>query len=370
MTAIFRINNMRITTPGCNILLVLLLLMLHNHASAQKDSTKRVSIFPFPVVYYAPETRFVFGAGGTMTFRFKRDSLNAKPSNIIFGAAYTQNKQVLVYLPFKIFYNDNRYYFFGEVGYYKYSFYFFGLSTNEVPQELYHIDLPRIRLNATYQILPNIYAGVKYQYDNYDITKREAGGELDNGTIPGWDGSIISGAGIEAIYDSRDYILYPGKGMYGEVNFVKNGSTWGGNFNFNRVIIDWATYHTLGKRAILAMNSYNSFVTGNAPFQQQSVLGGNKKMRGYYEGRYIDMHQVALQAELRMNVYKRLGAVVFTNAAMLGNQANFLRTDDVKYTAGAGIRYTINKKDKLNIRLDYARGPGTSGVYFTVGEAF
>jgi hypothetical protein len=44
---------------------------------------------------------------------------------------------------------------------------------------------------------------------------------------------------------------------------------------------------------------------------------------------------------------------------------------DLKYTFGAGLRYAINKSEKLNIRLDYGIGPGKNqGLYFELGEAF
>lgn len=352
----------------------LLCLCYSSTLAAKEDSSKkekRVSIFPFPVIYYAPETRFVFGAAGNLTFRFKKDDgKDVRPSTILLGAAYTQNKQILSYLPYKIYYDEDKYYFFGEVGYYKYSFFFFGTGTNEVPEELYSIDLPRLRINATYEVLPHLYTGIKYQFDNYDITERKAGGKLADMTVPGWNGSVVSGIGPQFIYDTREHVLYPEQGMFGQVSFVNYGKTWGGNFNYNRFIVDWVTYHSLTDWSVLALNNYNSFVFGNAPFQQQSVLGGNKKMRGYYEGRYIDKNQVALQAEYRMTIYKRIGAAIFADAAVLGNQSDFLRFNTIYYTGGAGLRVNINKQDKLNIRLDYAVGPGTSGIYFTVGEAF
>ncbi len=89
------------------------------------DKVKRFYAFPFPVIYYAPETRFVFGVAGSATFRFPKDSLNTKPSNVFVGAAYTQNKQVLLYTQFQTFYDNNNYYVYGEAGYYVYSYFFF-----------------------------------------------------------------------------------------------------------------------------------------------------------------------------------------------------------------------------------------------------
>ncbi|MBA3829334.1 MAG: BamA/TamA family outer membrane protein [Taibaiella sp.] len=335
-----------------------------------RDSTRRFSAFPFPVIYYAPETRFVYGAGGAFTFRFKRDPTTAKPSNVIVGAAYTQNKQLLFYTTFQTFYDNNKYYFYGEAGYYKYSYYFFGIGQQDIPKELYKVNYPRVKLNADRKVLPNLYAGIGYQYENYNIAETQTGGALEKGMIAGSKGSITSGAGIQLIYDSRDTVFYPSNGWFGQATFMNNGNTWGGDHNFNRYILEVTKYQKLYKRVILAINSYNSFVTGNAPFQQLSQMGSNKEMRGYYQGRYTDNNLMVMEAEGRFPIYKRFGGVLFANSGALGNQHDFIRYDDIKFTYGAGLRFNVNRKDHLNLRLDYALGKNTSGIYFTIGEAF
>jgi len=335
-----------------------------------KDTTKRFSAFPFPVIYYAPETRLVFGAAGSATFRFKHDSLHAKPSSIFVGAAYTQNEQVLLYTQFQVFYDNNKYYVYGEAGYYIYSYYFYGLGEQAVSKELYKVEYPRIKLNATRLILPHVYLGVGYQYEHYDITQTQAGGELAKNIIPGSKGSITSGAGLQALYDSRDSVFYPHKGWFGQLSFMNNGQFWGGDYNFSRFILEVSKYQRLYKNIVLALNTYNSFVAGTAPFQQLSQLGSNKEMRGYYQGMYTDNNLMVLEAEVRFPIYKRFGGAIFGNTGALGNQSDFIRFNDIKYTYGAGLRFNINRKDHLNLRLDYALGPGTDGIYFTIGEAF
>ncbi len=355
------------------LLSAVLLLSIIQSVSAkgkEDDSVDRFQLIVIPVVYYAPETRAVFGIAGSLTFRFPRDSAAAKPSNVILSAAYTQNKQWLFYLPYSIFYDNDKWYAFGEFGYYKYNYFFYGIGQQEVPEELYDVNYPRIKMTFTRRIFPHIYAGLRYQFEDFDIVHVQPAGALANGTIPGSNGSLTSGAGIVGIYDSRDTVFFPHKGFYAEVSATNNGRTWGGNFNFTKYIADIAYYQAVGKKSVLALNSYNSFVTGNAPFQQQSLLGGSKRMRGYYEGRFIDKNYAALQSEFRFPVVWRFGAAVFGGVAELGNEAEFLRFGDVKYSYGAGIRFVFNRDNHLNLRIDYARGDGTDGIYFTIGEAF
>lgn len=38
--------------------------------------------------------------------------------------------------------------------------------------------------------------------------------------------------------------------------------------------------------------------------------------------------------------------------------------------AGVGVRYQLSKQQRLNIRVDFAVGDGSTGVYFNLGEAF
>jgi hypothetical protein len=42
----------------------------------------------------------------------------------------------------------------------------------------------------------------------------------------------------------------------------------------------------------------------------------------------------------------------------------------IRSTAGAGLRFRIDRKEKLNLRLDLALGKNSQAIYFTVGEAF
>lgn len=367
---------------------------------------KRVSLLPLPLVYYTPETRLAYGAALTATFRFKHDldalkikqpadSVAVRPSQVTFGAAYTQNQQLLFYLPFQIFYTapanrQNSYFFNGEAGYYRYSYYFFGVGQREVPRELYGVNYPRIRLNAFRQIARlsqgKVYAGLRYQYEDFGVTTTEPGGLLTTGAVPGGRGSRLSGGGLGLFYDSRNQVFFPRRGVVADLTgLIRNRATALNpadvSTTFDRYAADVSSYHTLGNHTVLAVNYFASFTAGVAPFNALSLLGGTKRMRGYYEGRYRDKNAALVQAELRFDVYKRFGAVVFGGVGILGDDQQLLRANDPKTAYGAGLRFTINQRDHLNIRVDYGIGSApytddaglavpSSGLYVTIGEAF
>ncbi len=343
---------------------------------------KRFSILPLPLVYYTPETRLAYGAAATATFRFRRDSVNSRPSQVTLGIAHTQNNQLLFYLPFQVFYDHDTYYINGEAGYYRYNYFFYGVGQREVPEELYGVNFPRIRVNAFRRIAPSLkagklYAGLRYQYEDYRVTDVNPDGLLATGTVPGGLGSRLSGGGLGLFYDSRDRIFFPTKGLIADFTLLyrNRAVATGRNPNaeplaFDRYVADVSSYHALGRRAVLAINYFASFTTGTSPFNAMSLLGSGRRLRGYYEGRFRDQNAALLQTEVRFDLYKRLGAVVFGAVGILGDARQLLRPNDPKGAYGAGLRFTINRRDHLNFRLDYGLGNQSSGLYLTIGEAF
>lgn len=239
----------------------------------QANTPKAFSLFPIPVVYYTPETRFAYGAALSATFRFRRDyrlvkddtaratgnsTSQPRPSNIQLIGAYTQNKQLLLFVPFQVFYDRNQYYFYDEAGYYNYSYNFFGAGEGEVPAENYGVNFPRIRLNAFRWVRSNIYAGLRYEYEKYDVTKVDPDGLLATNTVPGGLGSLISGAGVGLFYDTRDNVFYPAKGVFADFSYLGHGNGTGSEFSYNRYVADVSSYQSLNNRVVLAVNYFVS----------------------------------------------------------------------------------------------------------------
>jgi len=340
----------------------------------EQDTTKtqRSSFFGVPIAYFSPETDWAFGVTGIYAFRLEKESNNSRPSQLTLGFAYTLNKQILIYLPYQLFAKNEVYNIYGELGYYLYSYQFFGLGneTRAEDMEIYKVNFPRIRINALKLLRPNLYGGIRYWMDDFDIREIKENGILATETITGQNGGFLSGAGLVLNYDNRNNIFFPTKGNFVELVGFLNGSYLGSDFNFSKFTLDASKYIGF-KNQVLALNFYTEFTGGNAPFNQLSLLGGNKKMRGYFEGRLRDNHQIALQTEYRFPIYKkRFRGVVFGGVGQVANQFSEFNIDNLKYTYGAGLRILINEKERIHIRLDAGFGKETSGYYITIGEAF
>jgi outer membrane protein assembly factor BamA len=352
-----------------------ILIACFSHAQSASDSLKtpkRSKLFVLPLVFYSPETKFGAGASGILTFHFKHDSLSGRTSSIQFGAAYTERKQILFYLPFQLFLHNEDYTIYGETGYYIYNYFFFGIGNHQPInfKETYDVTYPRLRLNIMKQLSNKFYGGIRYSIDDYKITKTDTSGELHAGDITGSYGGVTSGIGAVLKFDNRDNLFYPTKGYYAEFFFQADDKWTGSRFNFLKYSFDASTYFTTKFHHTLALNFYTVLITGNPPFYQMSLIGGTKKMRGYYEGRYRDKDVTMLQAEYRAPIYRRLGLVAFAGYGLVSDKIKNYSISNLKFNYGGGLRFMVDKKQKINIRLDYGIGEKSGNFYLTLTEAF
>ena len=338
-----------------------------------KPFIRKSSFIALPLAFYTPETRFGGGAATLYAFRFRNQSDSSRPSQIQLGGAYTAEKQLLSYLPFQLFLDDAKYNIYGELGYYRYFFYFFGIGNDASDEsESFNVNFPRVRLSALKLVAPNLYVGGRYWFDNYQIAKVEEGGLLETQNITGNEGGTVSSLGAVATYDSRDNIFFAKEGILAEFSLMNNSTALGSDFNFTRVSLDAATYFTNKFNHTFAVNAYTSFIFGDAPFNELAMLGGTKKLRGFYEGRYRDKKLWMVQGEYRMpELYWRLGLVVFGGVGSVAEEFSDFKDNEVHYTFGSGLRVLLSEKERINIRIDVGIDEQFNILpYITVSEAF
>lgn len=332
---------------------------------------KRYFITGFPVLFYTPETRLGYGASGLMLFNFKNDSIHAPRSTVTIGFAYTQNKQVLFNLPFNLFVKNREYHYYGEIAYNKFFYNFYGVGNEQDPNyvEKYGVAFPRLRITALKKVVPHVYTGLRYAFDNYTLFDLDTTAQLYEGTIPGSQGGKVSGIGWVTMIDTRNSIFYPSKGLWTEFVVFNGNSKLGSSFDYIRLAFDMTKIMSFGEN-IFAFNLYSMYSNTDVPFFQMAVLGGAKKMRGFYEGRYRDNNAIVIQAEYRRHLFWLLGFTLFGDIGQVAKNYSQFNGKYWRYTYGAGLRLQIDQKQKLNLRFDIAVGNNSILPYFTVGEAF
>ena len=91
------------------LLILVFLLSSFNVQAGDEDtlSFKRIKIYPFPAVGYAPETRWYFGGVALFNMRFSNDSA-AQTSTFETEVNFTQNKQLILTANFDLQFSQNK----------------------------------------------------------------------------------------------------------------------------------------------------------------------------------------------------------------------------------------------------------------------
>ena len=121
------------------------------------------------------------------------------------------------------------------------------------------------------------------------------------------------------LYDNRQNVLNAREGLFAEIAILNYRKTIGASSNFSSIFTDLRVFYPIRKRNVLAIQSLGQFTIGDAPFNQNALMGGEMMMRGYYLGRYRDRNFLSIQSEYRMlplSFAKKFGLAVFGSAEL------------------------------------------------------
>jgi outer membrane protein assembly factor BamA len=374
---------------------------LATRAAAQAQGTKsfgqlgkdgNLSLLPIPVLFYQAETGLGYGLGALLSGRFSKDTLT-RPSNARVQYWTTQKGQSLLQLVHTVYTPGEKFYLNGEISAYDILLYYYGKgpntsSANESETE-YKLFIINQRLQK--QIAPKLFFGAQYRFTS--ITGVTApGNNVDNNgpnifyteqrlTERERQNTRVSGLGPVISYDTRDVPLAAFKGNLLDFGATFNGTGLGSDYRFVRYQLDARHFQPIGSnRTILAAQFLGQFHTGDVPFRELAGIGANlggtlynnaNLLRGIYEQRFRDRQMIMFQAELRQKLFWRIDAAVFGGVGNVNNYIDKFALSDTKYAGGAGIRFNFIRRDRVNLRLDYAGGTGSKpGFLFAIGEAF
>jgi len=341
----------------------------------KKDTvSNKAGFFLFPLLYYTPDTRIAAGLVGVYYFNTgKTDSFQkTRLSYAKLLGDYTQNKQLDFWTSWNVFTNQEKYLFKGEFRYRNFpdKYYGIGNTSNILNLEKYAYDLFKFKLLAMRQVVPKFFVGLDYQYENEFNFKHQVGGELEKGTVTGYKGGIGSALGLIATHDTRDNVVNAYSGHILEFSSYFNSSYLGGNFNYVNLNFELGKYWELKKNNVLALNVIMNSNFGTVPFLDMAKVGGDGMIRGYASNRFKDNHFIGAQIEYRFPLWWRFGMVVFSGVGDVYRTPSDIKLNTLKYTVGAGIRFAVNTKERLNVRFDYGFGRKSNAFYIMLTEAF
>jgi len=335
-------------------------------STSTPDTTqrKKISILPLPAFGYTPETRAYIGAVGLITLTNK----NFRTSNLSIEFNYTQNKQSILGANWNLFINEERWLSTGTAVLSKYPDLYFGIGKNTPNENEISYNSRRFEFDIDFyrQLRNNWFAGLVVR--NKSWRNIELAGDKKQPSIDSVAESDVFGLGLAIIKDSRNNIL---NSIYGNYFGLSISNNFTDNNTFQKILFDVRQYYSINRIHTLAFRLLTEFNTKAAPFNDMAMLGGDARVRGYYFGRYRDNHFYAFQAEYRSLIYKRFGYAVFGGVSDVSNSVSNFSANSIKPNAGIGLRFLIDRREKINLRFDYAIGiDGQDGFYISFGESF
>ena len=364
-------------------------LCIMNYESNRWDALMNWNFMALPYPSYSPETSWQFGITGVWYFHTSKE--NQQFSDLNFDMGYTLNRQWYINANSRIYFDtQTRWFLDTYLSAKHYPDLFFG-TTNNIdsvynPAIKYTSNFIDLKAKPSFYITNHWLAGatLHIRYDNSTLLIPHSSFLIQNG----FGENLFLGIGGAISYDTRSNNYYPLHGLffkttityYQQIPFGNQQSTVNGQQNCGSflspnssflILIDLRQYIPLYKELILAWNFRSEWAVGNnVPFQLLPTIGGQDLVRGIRQNKFKDNTLFALQAELRIPIWRFLKAAVFGSVGDVYNYNNWQwATPKIGY--GAGLRACIHQA-KTNIRFDVARQNYSNdwNFYFTVKEAF
>jgi outer membrane protein assembly factor BamA len=339
------------------------------HGNIDRTFEKKIDMSYIVAPCYTYEGSFGIGGAATGLYRLDRTDSIMQPSDI----SLSGSAQVKGFYGITVKGNNN---FKGNKSRLSYilqfqnkNLDFWGVSydaCNQNPISGYKRQMIKWQSDYIYKLTPNIHLGAAL---NLNYTK--ASDIVNPIYLEGQKASyFFTGIGLSVSYDTRDFILNPKQGIYfmlKETYYPRFMSTYDKDIFGTTVVFD--AYQKAWKGSVFAFDLYGQFNGKNIPWTLREEVGsGTSRMRGYYEGRYMDSNQIFAQMELRQHIYSRIGCVAWVGGGTVFPSFDKLRMQNILQNYGLGLR--VEFKHNVNIRIDYGFGKETAGFVFQFAEAF
>ncbi len=339
-----------------------------NDANKNKADKK----FDFSIIggpHYSTDTKFGVGLVAAGLYRLDRSDLTLPPSNVsLFSDVSTVGFYLLGIRGTNIFPKD-RYRLDYTLYFFSFPSKFWGIGYDMGNDDANESDMKRwqARMKSSFliKVADNLFVGPSLVYDYAKVRDIERPELLEGMEQKVWN----IGGGVTVVYDTRDVLTNPHRGMYAELSQTFRPKFLGNDYAFSTTEMRVSGYGKVWEGGILAGDFRSTLNFGNPSWAMMAQLGGSMSMRGYYEGRYRDNHKIETQVELRQHVWKRNGITVWAGAGTVFDKFSSLSFRRVLPNFGIGYRWEF-KKD-VNVRLDYGFGSnGQQGFLFNINEAF
>lgn len=331
------------------------------------DKTINWSVLPGP--FYTPELKIGLGTAIVGLYRVNKGDSSSQNSSISFTGFVSSSGAYGLGMTNYTFFTDDQWRLFINGGIANIPTGYWGVdySAAQGNEEEYTQKSVNVAPQLMYQLFQNLYTGIGWDFSSLQANTQQccttALAQQTGGVSP-----VSSGINFNLNIDTRDYITQPHRGYFFSVDYTVFDPDFGSDTHFTALKTQYNHYYPFNDQALLALDLYARFTQGEVPWDRLSLLGNDRRMRGYYEGRYRDNDMASAQVEYRQKLTWRHGYVLWLGVGALGNDVQDMRHTPLLPTVGVGYRFEV--KPKMNIRLDLGMGKESTGFYFQVAEAF
>lgn len=330
-------------------------------------------VFPVPIITYSTEAGNVFGLAKFNLFQLSDKDTISKPSKLSEVVTFSTKGRINISVSTELVFNENKYIVLSYVNYRKQPEYIFGIGNDVQKEDAEEVVSERIKYSVVglRKIVGAFYAGLAFDINNYFDLEIDSNSVLIKNGVAGVDGGASVGLGIALALDSRDNRYNPYKGAFILGSIMGHPEWIGSKYQFTKFQLDVRKYFNPWHKHVIALQASTQQNSGTTPFYELALLGGDSKMRGYYEGAFRDNVLLDAQVEYRLPVWKIFGAVGWIGAGRVAESYSGLSIDGFKLSYGGGIRIRVDSKNNTNLRVDFGYGPGgLNGLYLNFAEAF
>ena len=174
--------------------------------------------------------------------------------------------------------------------------------------------------------------------------------------------STISSLKPALIYDNRDNVFTPTRGIYSKLALNYSAEWLGSSDDFSAIHTDFFAYKPVSPIIGSGWRFQGKYVLGDAPFYAYPFID----LRGIAAMRYQGNNMMLVETEWSFNVYNRWSLIGFTGGGKAFKSFNDFGSANWAYTYGAGFRYNLARVLGVNMGADFAMGDGRDFAFYVV----
>jgi hemolysin activation/secretion protein len=338
-----------------------------------KSAEKIFKIVPAPIITYSSEAGNVFGLAKFNVFQLSKKDTISRASKQAEVVSFSTKGRINVSISSDLIFNQDKFMVLSYFNYKKTPEYILGIGNDVSIQNAEEVTIDRTKFSTTIlrRVTKNYYAGISLDFSDYFKIETDSNSFLISDNVPGLHGGTDIGVGFSGGLDSRDNRYNAYNGAFLLTTFVYYPKFLGSRYEFMTLNIDGRKYWNVWKDHVLAIQATTQYSSGDVPFYDLALLGGEDRMRGYYKGALRDKVLFDTQVEYRMPVWNIFGLATWVATGRVFDLYRNFTFDDFWWSVGGGVRIRVDSKNNTNLRFDMGFGPnGVSGFYFNFAEAF